>query len=282
VSAQRNPGQPAFAWMEDPRTQERARNLPVVIDATANLVRIDIPRAWVALSDPALLNGVCAESRVYGVLTVTTQDLAPESGVSLWFDERCSTVLAAPCPPVADPAGDARHTQSVIASVPMSENEPAADLLAVGVETGATTLVVSMRVAGLATPMAERRNGVGWTASWGYGGTRWWAQAARPIAGEPQFTVGSDLTEPDSQPAPAYEQGTQVAGSIDPGAGIVRVVVPRAAVGSPPDGEALDQFGAVSWTDSRLDASTTDFTSGSMTADRTGTARPLVGVLCPA
>lgn len=211
------------------------------------------------------------------LVLVVLFSFSPASGepADTCAEPSCAEQEAHLCPVVTDRRGDAGVLRRRFSGRLLVENQPALDILAAGAETSPDAITVSVRLDDLTArrPLGFRM--MGWTVSWLDGPVRRFAQAERSRSGV-TFRYGVAVRRKDALTGPTFG-GYAATGVIDVAEGLVRIDVPRAALGLPPDGSSLAGFGAVSW----LLRSTLN-TAAHRSIDRTSVGSYRVGPACSA
>jgi hypothetical protein len=215
-------------------------------DVGSSTIRIMVPRAVLAVPDGTKVTGLRASTyraRGGGIL-LDEHDTAPDrtrETADFVLAPECGAAEVLQCPVVLDAESDSGLVGIDDLLVP--EPEPALDLLRAGASTVEGTIRLSARLASLGSLPPGARS-VAVVVSWYAGGSqRWVGQAVRAADGTTSFTYGRTGGS-ETFPGSRISDGTPTTGTADLATGVVRIDIPRAAVGSPPDGAVLPSLGA--------------------------------------
>lgn len=220
------------------------------LDVGARVVRATVARSDIGLPDGAVLSAIRVDAFSTISLGSEGRDRAPDRSddvhVRFLIGAACEAQPRDICPVAVDSAGDARPLVTAsVGNFVVPDNEPALDLLAVGATTDTQMAHVSARMADLRSPAPVWSEALAFTISWSIGTQRWAAQAKRNSDAAVTFTYGHLDGGDGSEPRGPLRDGTPTTGSYDIAANTVAIDVPRAALGSPPDGTPFDHLGAV-------------------------------------
>lgn len=282
--AERRSSGPVFGFVT------AGRSVPTTgsIDADSASIRILVPRHEIGADNEERLTNVQAISSIVVGSLRDPRDVAPnkDSFASQFIvGVSCADQQRAACPVVLDPIGDAgSFVDASGRTVP--EYQPASDVTAAGVAAPDDSVVLSIRVQDIGAPPPDGFDMQGWTISWAFAGTRYIAQAERgrqsTVFRTAALGSAADYPGPSTAAFPATSKAAD--GTFDIQSGVIRIVAPRSDVGSPVNGDRLDEVGVRSW------VMTARQVAGSANApvrqypnvDETQLAPYLVGIACSA
>ncbi|MGH2829503.1 MAG: hypothetical protein ACRDJM_03360 [Actinomycetota bacterium] len=244
------------------------------IDTVAGTIRILVPRHEIDAESLSRFVDVSASARI---VTGPVKDLRDTAGTGFATQfvagASCAEQEKASCPVVLDGTGDAG-----VADRPIPEEQPASDMTAGGAASPAGELVLSVRVPDIGAPPPDGFDRQGWTISWVWGATRYYAQAERTERDTVfRYGIVGPAAETTGPSGARFLRSLRADGSFDARTGVVSVVVPRSGVGSPWDGAQIRELGAQSWV-----MSTGTGTSPELKVDETPLAPYRVGIACGA
>ncbi|HVL88651.1 MAG TPA: hypothetical protein VM841_00305 [Actinomycetota bacterium] len=220
------------------------------LDRVGAVVRILVPRHEIGAAEATRMNSIVARGMLVTGAVRDVRDIAPD--IQAWSVQyvagvSCVDQARAACPVALDVNGDAGpvvdHEGRTVPAY-----QPASDLLAVGASAPDGTLVLSVRVADAGAPPPDGFTMQGWTVSWTWRGIRYMAQAERTRDRVVFRTRALGPADKYGKPTgPAFIGTDEASGSIDAQAGVIRIVLRREYAGSPYDGAALTDMGALSW-----------------------------------
>lgn len=231
------------------RTGDRATPTTGIVDRASGTVRILVPLHEIGAASTARLTSVAAVASLVVGGVADVRDTAPDQTVfaaQYVTGVSCAAQQQAACPVVLDVLGDAGPAADQEGNA-VPEEQPASDLSAAGAAAPDGSLVLTARLRDLGAPPPDGFDLQGWTISFTWQGVRYYGQAERS-ATSTVFRYGA--YGPASQSAAPTGPGfgrNRAEGAIDPQTGIVRIAVPREAIGATADGAVLADLGAVSW-----------------------------------
>lgn len=238
VSARRSQGVDTF-WYHTPSGKTMTIG---AVDEESGVIHVVMPRA--ALPDGARLTKIGVSASTVRAEIDRTRDSMSNMGPSTMSfvpGTVCQDDLAQPCPVVTDQSNDANAVDSSI-----DGSSDRLDVTAVGAESIADLVRVSVRVRDLGGRPPWGLNTSGWTVSWDYAGIRWAAQAEQYRDGSVTFRYAATNADPGELPG-VVGGGLATTGALDPVSGLLQIDVPRWAVGSPAEGDLLSHLGAQTW-----------------------------------
>ncbi|MHB8511126.1 MAG: hypothetical protein ACYDCC_03000 [Actinomycetota bacterium] len=245
--AERHQQGPVFGYNDGNNTWPTTGSL----DTDSATVRILVPRHEINADSIVRLTGVFAQSSIVVGPVQDVRDSAPATqqfGTQFIVGVACGDQEKSACPLIFDPAGESSASVNNPQS-PDPENQPASDITAVGASAPDDTIVFSVRVANIGSDPPPGFDTQGWTVSWSYGGLRYIAQAERSGTTTKFMSGVSGPAGQTSTPNGADSAGSTktATGSFDAQAQTISIVVPRADINDPQDGEALTDLGASAW-----------------------------------